>query len=470
VARRYSYNSYSYGKKRGKGKLYLFLFFLIVLLAGGGYVYFSPQFEKIPPKIELKNRIYWNPHKALNIKLSDNQQLKSYEVTINDGIKEVKLPPQYFAKGTKEANITLKDLDKFGLNLNAKKWLLDIVVKDGSLWNFTLGNIAQKRVEVLIDTLPPRIRVVASSPTIRKGGSALVVYKVEDRGDIKSFIRVNKKIFNSIKYLKDGYYIALIAWPFRDSKFDGKIVAKDEAGNISYIRLPMNQIYRKYRVTWIRASDKFIDGKIAQLAQEDPQGAKIKDRIERFKFVNEKLRLKNEELIHEMTKKVTPILERGWIKHIFKPLPRSKLVGHFGDERHYYYKDKKNEISTSYHLGYDLASIKHAKIYASNPGIVVYAGYNGIYGNMPIIDHGLGLYTIYGHCSSILVEKGDRVKRGDVIARTGMTGLALGDHLHFGVLVQGVEVLPLEWMRPEWIRDNIQNVLKDANNLIKRRR
>lgn len=117
-------------------------------------------------------------------------------------------------------------------------------------------------------------------------------------------------------------------------------------------------------------------------------------------------------------------------------------------------------------MGYDLASTKMASIRSSNAGTVVYANENGIYGNMPMIDHGLGLYSLYGHCSQLLVKEGDEVKAGQVIAKTGSTGLALGDHLHFGLLVQGVEVRPVEWFDGGWIRKNIDNVFKEADKII----
>jgi murein DD-endopeptidase MepM/ murein hydrolase activator NlpD len=123
-------------------------------------------------------------------------------------------------------------------------------------------------------------------------------------------------------------------------------------------------------------------------------------------------------------------------------------------------------VRLSYHVGYDLASTKMASIRASNPGTVVYADENGIYGNMPMIDHGLGLYTLYGHCSQILVKEGDHVNAGEVIAKTGTTGLALGDHLHFGMLVQGIEVRPVEWFDGKWIKKFIDNVFREADKII----
>ncbi len=107
-----------------------------------------------------------------------------------------------------------------------------------------------------------------------------------------------------------------------------------------------------------------------------------------------------------------------------------------------------------------MASTKMATIVSSNGGKVVFTENNGIYGNMPMVDHGLGLYTLYGHCSTILVQQDEIIGAGTPIAKTGMTGLALGDHLHFGVLVQGIEVRPEEWMDKRWIRNNIDMSLK----------
>ena len=83
-----------------------------------------------------------------------------------------------------------------------------------------------------------------------------------------------------------------------------------------------------------------------------------------------------------------------------------------------------------------------------------------------MIDHGLGFYTLYGHCSQMLVQVDDEVQAGDVIAKTGKTGLAMGDHLHFGVVIQGIEVRPVEWFDQSWIRKFIDNVFKQADEII----
>jgi murein DD-endopeptidase MepM/ murein hydrolase activator NlpD len=117
-------------------------------------------------------------------------------------------------------------------------------------------------------------------------------------------------------------------------------------------------------------------------------------------------------------------------------------------------------------MGLDLASVQQGAIKSSNAGTTVFSQPNGIYGNLPIIDHGLGLYTLYGHCSEVHVQEKDKVKAGQTIAKTGSSGYAMGDHLHFGVLVQGIEVRPEEWMDSQWIRDNITNVIDAAKTVM----
>lgn len=115
----------------------------------------------------------------------------------------------------------------------------------------------------------------------------------------------------------------------------------------------------------------------------------------------------------------------------------------------------RETIDRQVHLGIDLASLAHAPVPAGNTGKVVFAGPIGIYGETVVIDHGIGLFSTYSHMNSIQVQPNQMVNRGDIIGTTGTTGLAGGDHLHYGMLVGGVFVNPVEWWDPEWIRNNI---------------
>jgi murein DD-endopeptidase MepM/ murein hydrolase activator NlpD len=102
--------------------------------------------------------------------------------------------------------------------------------------------------------------------------------------------------------------------------------------------------------------------------------------------------------------------------------------------------------STSFHSGIDIANKSGTAIKAADGGTVTFTGYKGTYGNLVIIDHGNGKQTYYAHCSQILVSKGAKVAKGQLIARMGATGRATGSHLHFEIRVGGKAVNPLSYL------------------------
>ena len=134
----------------------------------------------------------------------------------------------------------------------------------------------------------------------------------------------------------------------------------------------------------------------------------------------------------------------------------------FADRRSYLYKGETIDRQT--HLGYDLASLQNAHGRGQRQdGVVVFAGYLGIYGNTVVIDHGLGIFSLYGHLSSDRRQSRDRrCRRARSIGQTGETGLAGGDHLHFSILLRGVQVDPVEWWDPQWMREHLADQLERA--------
>ena len=148
----------------------------------------------------------------------------------------------------------------------------------------------------------------------------------------------------------------------------------------------------------------------------------------------------------------------------FSPLKNGAVMASFGDHRTFNYQGQN--VSESNHMGLDLASTKQAPILLSNPGVVTLSEFVGINGNTLIIYHGLGLSTLYAHLTSQNVNVGDTLNAGEVIAKTGNTGLALGDHLHFSVLVQGHEVWTAEWLDSHWIKANITDIINEAKLII----
>jgi len=459
-----------YGRGYQKSSNSLWIFILIALLAGGAFIYTSKSFERNAPAIESANSIYWNRKTPLKIKLSDESGLKSYEIKIRDDKNEIVVANEMILENVHDKLVEIKYPNKAvnGVLLDPRAEKLQIIftATDKSNWNFFQGNTVTKKINVFVDYKRPDVNILSNSYSITKGGSALVVFQVKDRA-LKSFsVEAAGKTFKAQPYKKEGYYATLIAWPFNVDHFVANIKAEDMAGNKRVTNIPLYLLNKKYKTSWIEAKDKFIDGKISDLIDTEPKYSTIENRLEKLRTINETMRLENEKVIHELAKNVSDEMIDSWKIKKFYPLKNAAKVASFGDERHYYYKNRENEVSHSYHVGLDMASTRMAKIVSSNAGTVVYDEYNGIYGNMPMIDHGLGLYTLYGHCSNILVQKGDRVAAGSVIAQTGKSGLALGDHLHFGVLVQGVEVRPEEWMDKKWIREKIDNVFKEANKII----
>ncbi|MCL4454529.1 MAG: peptidoglycan DD-metalloendopeptidase family protein [Deinococcus sp.] len=99
-----------------------------------------------------------------------------------------------------------------------------------------------------------------------------------------------------------------------------------------------------------------------------------------------------------------------------------------------------------FHDGLDLAAAPGAPVYATAPGVVVQAGWNGSFGNSVQIDHGYGYKTLYGHLSALRTRVGERVEKGDLVGLVGSTGRSSGPHLHYSVFRYGVAVSPTDFL------------------------
>lgn len=450
------------GRKNGSSIALLSLF--AVIIGAVLYGYNAEMFEREAPVISMKNNGYWNLKNSLDISIDDTTGLKAYKVILIGSSEETLLYNEQFLTPKQSVNIKVEPpKSAYTMKENDIKIVVEAV--DTSKWNFFKGNIARSEFKLKIDKKRPALNTVANSYKISKGGAALVVFKAEDENLKELYIETSfDKKFKAQPFYKEGYYIALLAWPIKESTFRAAVVAKDYADNTSKAHIPLFLKDIQYKVSNIKISDNFLKGKIADLAEEFAETQGVTDPIEQFKIINENVREKNEKLIYDITSKVSDEMIQDFYINKMYPLKNGAVVARFGDHRLYSYSG--NRISESYHLGLDLASNAMAQIKPHNGGEVVYAGYNGLYGNMPILSHGLGLYTLYGHCSSVNVNSGDIIQAGTHIANTGKSGYAMGDHLHFGVLIQGVEVRPAEWMDATWIKLNISDVIKSAKTII----
>ncbi len=449
-------------KNSGSSIGVLILFALII--GGGIYLYNSKIFERNAPHITIDSNGYWNLKKNIDLSIEDSSGIKSYKVSLRDSDGENVLYEDQPLVLKNKVEVSVEP-PRSAYAMKDEKLTLIVEANDASRWNFFKGNIVVKEYELKIDKRRPSVVTIAHSYKINKGGAAVVIFKAQDQNMKEMYIETNfDKRFTPKPFYKDGYYISLLAWPIQQRNFKAHIIAEDYAGNTAKSYIPLYLKNKNYRVSHINISDRFLNGKIAELASEFLETQGIENPLEQFKIINEDIRAKNEKLIHEITSKISQEKISDFnIKKMY-PLKNAQVVASFGDHRKYLYKG--SYMSESYHLGLDLASNAMAEIKPQNSGDVVYSDYNGLYGNMPIIDHGLGLYTLYGHCSSVSISSGDFVNIDDPIARTGKSGYAMGDHLHFGVLVQGIEVRPAEWMDETWIKLNITDVIDNAKNII----
>ncbi len=453
-------------RRKSNSSSILFLIIFGGIIAGVVYLYNSEMFEREAPVITVTDAQYWNLKEPIDVKIEDESGIKYYEVKMLSSEGEKLLRQEALLKPEKMLDLKI-EYPKMSYGIKDKEIKIIVTAVDSSQWDFFSGNSVSVQKSFVVDKKKPLVSLLTNSYGIYKGGSALAIFKAQDENLEDLYIEVNKnRRFKVQPFYKEGYYAALVAWPVVETKFDARIIARDKAGNKVRLHIPYYHKPKSYRVSKIKLSDRFLKGKIAELAYDYPETQGVEDPLEQFKIINEDVRASNEKTIHEITSRVSDKMVDSFSIKPFYPLKNAQKVASFGDHRLYYYK--KEKVSESYHLGLDLASVQMGEIKTQNHGMTVFAEENGIYGNLPIIHHGMGLYTIYGHCSSLKVAAGEAVKPNDQIANTGKSGYAMGDHLHFGVLVQGVEVRPEEWMDRDWIRLNITEVMKNAKKLIGR--
>lgn len=142
---------------------------------------------------------------------------------------------------------------------------------------------------------------------------------------------------------------------------------------------------------------------------------------------------------------VTPVTaERMWSGQFRAPVPdelKDCFPSRFGNRRSY-----NGSAYDFFHTGLDFCGRTGVEILAPAPGVVVYTDTLIVRGNATVIDHGWGVYTAYAHQSEILVSVGERVETGQMIGLVGETGRVTGPHLHWEVIVGGVQVDPLDWL------------------------
>jgi murein DD-endopeptidase MepM/ murein hydrolase activator NlpD len=307
-------------------------------------------------------------------------------------------------------------------------------------------------VPLTIDLTPPRIDIVASTQYLAPGGVGVVVFRVA--GAARSDVSVGAVTFPSFG-TGGQERVALVALPYNFAPGTPiKVSGQDEAGNLASRGIAVEILPRRFRNDRIEVRDAFLELKVPELLPQRPPAQPL---IDGFLVINRDLRRQAEEAKRRFAAKTA---DKPLWEGVFVQPRNTKVFSNFAETRTYIYGGR--EIDRQVHFGFDLASTKQAPVPAANTGTVAFVGPLTIYGNTVVVDHGWGLMTLYAHLSSIAVKVGDAVAKGQELGRSGDTGLAVGDHLHYEVLVNGMSVTPIEWWDAKWIRDRFNGPLKAA--------
>jgi murein DD-endopeptidase MepM/ murein hydrolase activator NlpD len=444
-------------KRRSMRGVRRFFYLIIIAFIVGAILYIIPELEWHSPTVNIKLDSEYVGLRPFDIEIKDRGKgLKKVSIVLVDEQGEFPLVARDYPEPVKEETIQIK-LDPKKLGTKGGPAEIRVAVEDRSHLKLFVGNKTNVVKKVTIDVAPPRVEVMSREHYINHGGSGLLIYKAS--GDTTtSGVKVGDYFFLGHKgYFKNpDVYMAFFAFPYNVSS-DTKVavVAEDAAGNSKEASFFYKLKSARYKKSTLDIDDDFIDRKITPiLGGDSSQGLDLK---QAFLKVNSELRTKNDVEIKKISEKSeSEILWKG----AFHQLTNSQVEANFADERTYMYNGEV--IDHQYHLGYDLAVTRHYTVEAANDGVVVFAGDLGIYGNTVMIDHGYGINTLYGHMSSIDAAVGDRVRKKQILGRTGETGLASGDHLHYGVYIDGVAVRPVEWWDSKWINDNVINKIKEA--------
>ncbi|MCI5066745.1 M23 family metallopeptidase [bacterium] len=365
-------------------------------------------------------------------------------------------------------------LSQFRKELENGEARLIVTATDNSWWK----NSQQEELFFSFDFQRPRLALHSLQHRIYAGGAELIIFEASDNGSLQRvFLTVGEDLqFEAIR-LADAdarfakapeLYAVLFAVPrgYPASSFTPELIAHDSFGNVAALPLTIRYVERELRDARSSLSDRFLSRKIPPLIDEMKDGELLEQDAEfsppeAFRKVNEVFR-------GHLGSRLSSVIEEQGVRPLIPNGPfvrpmRGTLTSRFGEARTYSYQGE--EISHSTHDGQDIASVRGDSVVATSSGTVILSELFGIYGNTVVLDHGLGITSLAGHLSQLSVEVGQVVEKGDEIGRSGETGLAGGDHLHFEIRVQNVPVTPIEWWDKKWFTDNILLKLDDPELL-----
>ncbi len=374
--------------------------------------------------------------------------LKKVSVSAIQADKTVNILVKNYPPGSRQASETF-DLAPAGLKDGA--FTLEVKATSSAL-HFGAERTTTQAHSFALENKPPDVAVLSIAHNIIQGGAALVVYTVSKEVE-KTGVVFGDRFYPG--YRQGGhFYACFFPFPYDTdpAKYVPMVTAVDRAGNERTTGINYHLTAKTFSTDRINLTDTFLQKIAGEFRNKFPQA---QTPLEIFLKANRDERVQDRKIIRDYGLKTSPVpLWQG----PFLRMPNTAPLGGYAQARTYIYPGK--DVDRQTHLGFDLASLANAQVPASNRGKVVFAGELGIYGNCVIIDHGLGVQSLYGHLSRIGVKPGDMVEKGQTIGNTGATGMAGGDHLHFEVDISGEAVNPIEWWDAHWIKDNVTGKLE----------
>jgi hypothetical protein len=381
-----------------------------------------------------------NSHGVRFLNVAVEQDGKSYETRVAQATSQHMFPERHVAPRDVVANVGKQSTP--ALHDGKARVIVSAVSNDFR------GKTSSVAFDVEVMTAPPKVVADGVQHYINQGGSEMVTFTPSGAWT-EAGVKVGDYTFRSYPLPNHpGEFFSLFALSYQlpvDTPI--YVYASNPSGAVAKATFWYKVFPKKFRTSTIALESMNLDRMVNGI---DPEHKIAGDSVARFVYINSEMRKVNNKTLADLRFQTEPkFLWTG----AFLPMVDATVESRFADDRTYTWQGKKVDEQT--HLGFDLAKLAHSPIPASNDGKVVWADNLGIYGNCVVIDHGFGLQTIYGHMSEFLVKKGDMVKKGQIIGKTGFTGLAGGDHLHFTMQVDGVQVNAVEWWDPHWVRDRI---------------
>ncbi len=429
---------------------------LLLLGALGGLLYL--HLGSGAPWVRLKTPVkVVGPKTAVTLEAGDKSNgLREVRVSLTQaGREQVVLERRFPPGGGPGEKVEIPfTLDPKALGFKDGTATLTASVRDRSWREMFRGRLAVLSQEVAIDLTPPTVSMQSVSYLLHAGGTGTMAYRVSKPVE-ESGMLVGGVLYQGFANPKGapGDYVVLFPVPQEGpATLQLDLVARSGGQEVKQT-VPLKIKPRKWRHDQLNLSDAFLAKVAASLPVSKPG-----DLLGNYLEINREMRRQNHERVRQVCSRSSP--QPLWSGPFLRFL--GKTEAGFGDRRTYVYQNKP--VDQQVHMGVDLASLVHSPVPAANRGVVVMAEPLGIYGQTVIIDHGLGVFSMYSHLSQIAVKVGDQVEKGTVLGKTGTTGLAGGDHLHFGVALQGEFVDPIEWWDGHWLKDQVEGVwLKGAS-------